>query len=112
MGITVRPDPEYIPSLCTLHHLSVAAFYATGSEQASSSASQKRQEGDVASGQLVFNNARRTRHTTREGDNRLGPNLYKIVGRKAGSLQNYGYSSAMKGADFIWDQLRNRAPFT
>jgi cytochrome c len=62
------------------------------------------QERDVASGQLVFNNACRTCHTTREGDNRLGPNLYKIVGRKAGSLQNYGYSSAMKGADFIWDE--------
>jgi cytochrome c len=25
-------------------------------------------------------------------------------GRKAGSLQNYGYSSAMKGADFVWDK--------
>ena len=62
------------------------------------------QERDVASGQLVFNNVCRTCHTTREGDNRLGPNLYKIVGRKAGSLQNYGYSSAMKGADFIWDE--------
>jgi cytochrome c len=62
------------------------------------------QERDVASGQLVFNNACRTCHTTKEGDNRLGPNLYKIVGRKAGSLQNYGYSSAMKGADFIWDE--------
>src|SRR5262245_6013232 len=22
----------------------------------------------------------------------------------AGSLQNYGYSSAMKGADFVWDK--------
>src|SRR5262245_34080315 len=30
--------------------------------------------------------------------------LYKIIGRKAGSLQNYGYSSAMKGADFVWDE--------
>jgi cytochrome c len=64
------------------------------------------QERDVASGQLVFNNACRTCHTTREGDNRLGPNLYKIVGRKAGSLQNYGYSSAMKGADFVWDEAK------
>jgi cytochrome c len=44
------------------------------------------QERDVASGQLIFNNACRTCHTTREGDNRLGPNLHKIVGRKAGSL--------------------------
>jgi cytochrome c len=55
-------------------------------------------------GQLAFNNACRTCHTIREGDNRLGPNLHKILGRKAGSLPNYGYSSAMKGADFVWDQ--------
>ena len=39
-----------------------------------------------------------------QGDNRLGPNLHNIIGRKAGSLQNYGYSSAMKGADFVWDK--------
>jgi cytochrome c len=55
-------------------------------------------------GQLAFNNACRTCHTTREGDNRLGPNLHKIVGRKAGSLPNYAYSSAMKGADLVWDK--------
>ena len=41
----------------------------------------------------------------KEGDNRLGPNLRdNIIGRKAGSLPNYGYSSAMKGADFVWDK--------
>jgi cytochrome c len=62
------------------------------------------QERDVASGQLMFNNVCRTCHTTREGDNRLGPNLYRIIGRKAGSVQDYGYSSAMKGADFVWDE--------
>src|SRR5262249_7997519 len=58
-------------------------------------------DADVAKGQLVFNNACRTCHTTKEGDNRLGPHLYKIVGRKAGSLPNYGYSNAMKSADFV-----------
>ena len=75
---------------------------------ASSSVAQKplRQDGDVESGQLVFNNACRTCHTTSKGDNRLGPHLYKIVGRKAGSLLNYGYSSAMKGADFVWDEAK------
>ena len=61
-------------------------------------------DADVAKGQLVFNNACRTCHTTKEGDNRLGPHLYKIVGRKAGSLPNYGYSNAMKSADFVWDE--------
>ena len=55
-------------------------------------------------GQLIFNNACRTCHTTKEGDNRLGPNLHNIIGRKAGSLPNFGYSSAMKGADFVWDK--------
>ena len=59
---------------------------------------------DTESGQQTFNNACRTCHTTKEGDNRLGPNLHNIIGRKAGSLENYGYSSAMKGADFVWDK--------
>src|SRR5262249_49735457 len=70
----------------------------------SPSLSQDRQGADVASGQLAFNNACRTCHSVKEGDNRLGPNLHKIVGRKAGSLANYGYSAAMKNADFVWDK--------
>ena len=59
---------------------------------------------EAASEQQVFNNACRTCHTIKEGDNRLGPNLYKVVGRKAGSLPDYNYSSAMKGAGFVWDE--------
>jgi cytochrome c len=63
-----------------------------------------RKGADIESGQLTFNNACRTCHTIKEGDNRLGPNLHNIIGRKAGSLPNYGYSSAMKNADFLWDK--------
>ena len=55
-------------------------------------------------GQRAFNNACRTCHMVREGDNRQGPNLHKIVGRKAGSLPGYAFSSALKGADFVWDE--------
>lgn len=55
-------------------------------------------------GQQAFNNSCRTCHMAREGDNRLGPSLYKIVGREAASLPDYPYSSAMKEADFIWDE--------
>ena len=39
----------------------------------SPSLSQDRQGADVASGQLAFNNACRTCHSVKEGDNRLGP---------------------------------------
>lgn len=56
--------------------------------------------------QQVFNNACRTCHSIREGDNRQGPNLFEIVGRKAGSLPNYAYSSAMKNAGFTWDEAK------
>jgi cytochrome c len=76
----------------------------TGGVQRSLQCDVERAGADAASGQLLFNNACRTCHTTKEGDNRLGPNLHNIIGRKAGSLPNFGYSSAMKGADFVWDK--------
>ena len=82
--------------VCTIS-LTLLGFPAAAQEAA-------RKGADTESGQLTFNNACRTCHTTKEGDNRLGPNLRKIIGRKAGSLANYGYSSAMKGADFVWDK--------
>ncbi|MFK4525520.1 cytochrome c [Bradyrhizobium japonicum] len=53
--------------------------------------------------QQAFNNSCRTCHSVKDGDNRLGPNLNKIVGRKAGSLPNYNYSPSMKDAGFVWD---------
>ena len=62
------------------------------------------EDADGTSGQLVFNNACRTCHSMREGDNRLGPHMRGIIGRKAGSVPNYSYSSAMKGANFVWDE--------
>lgn len=67
-----------------------------------SSLAQQPASDDAA--QQAFNNSCRTCHSMKEGDNRLGPNLNKIVGRKAGSLPNYNYSMSMKEAGFVWDQ--------
>ncbi|QOG16926.1 c-type cytochrome [Bradyrhizobium sp. SEMIA] len=69
---------------------------------APSSRAQQPAGGDAA--QQAFNNSCRTCHSVKEGDNRLGPNLNKIVGRKAGSLPDYNYSPSMKDAGFVWDQ--------
>jgi cytochrome c len=55
-------------------------------------------------GQLLFNNACRTCHTVKEDDNRLGPNLHGIIGRKSGALKNYGYSDSMAKSDLVWDK--------
>jgi cytochrome c len=84
----------------------VCAARLTLSTHSTASENLSAPDADVAAGKLAFNNACRTCHTTKEGDNRLGPHLYKIVGRKAGSLPDYGYSSAMKGADFVWDEAK------
>lgn len=72
---------------------------STGSQQLLS-------QGDVGSQQQLFNNACRTCHTIRAGDNRLGPNLYNVIGRKAGSLPDFNYSSAMRDAGFVWDEKK------
>ena len=86
--------------LLLISALSAAAFMLS----APSSLPQPSQGTEDVSGQQAFNNACRTCHMVKEGDNRLGPNLHRIVGRKAGSLPDYGFSSAMKEAGFVWDE--------
>jgi cytochrome c len=53
---------------------------------------------------MAFNNACRTCHSFKEGDNRLGPSLHGVVGRKAGTLEGFAFSSAMKSANIVWDE--------
>jgi cytochrome c len=77
--------------------LSLAAVLALVSEAALA-------QDPAGEAQLAFNNHCRTCHVTREGDNRLGPSLYHVIGRKAGSVPGFGYSSAMADADIVWDE--------
>jgi cytochrome c len=80
----------------------MAVSLASVAQEAKGPVAAQGTDGDT--GQQAFNNACRTCHMVREGDNRLGPNLHKVVGRKAGSLPNYPFSSAMKEAGFVWDE--------
>jgi len=70
----------------------------------SAPASLAQQPASDEAAQQAFNNSCRTCHSVKEGDNRLGPNLSKIVGRRAGSLPDYNYSPSMKDAGFVWDK--------
>jgi len=81
--------------------LSLAAVMAISADALGQDAAPK---SAAADSQLTFNNVCRTCHTLKEGDNRLGPNLHNIIGRKAGSVPDYGYSSAMKDGDLTWDK--------
>ena len=43
-------------------------------------------------------------HSLQEGKNKIGPSLYNLLGRKAGSVDGYKYSKAMKNSDVVWDE--------
>ena len=69
--------------------------------------------GDPAKGKGVFAAQCSMCHTDNKGGTTiLGPNLYGVVGRKAGTLPGYAYSSGMKAAGFVWttDQLKTYLP--
>ena len=54
-------------------------------------------------GKVAYNNACRTCHSFKPDDNRLGPTLHGIVGRKAGSIEGFAFSPSMKGSGITWD---------
>lgn len=55
-------------------------------------------------GQTAYNNACRTCHSLKPGDNRLGPTLHGVVGRKAGAVEGFAYSDSLKQSGIIWDE--------
>jgi len=53
--------------------------------------------------ELAFNDHCRECHSFVKDDNRLGPSLYGVVGRKAGTLPGYAFSDSLKGSGITWN---------
>ena len=58
---------------------------------------------DLVNGKKVFKKCAAC-HSLKEGKNKIGPSLYKLLGRKAGSVEGYKYSKAMKNSGVVWDE--------
>ena len=58
-------------------------------------------EGDVARGTSLFKRCSGC-HTASE-QNKVGPGLLGVVGRKAGTEAGYKYSGGMAKSDVVWD---------
>lgn len=58
---------------------------------------------DVAAGQAIFARCKICHTVEAGGRSGVGPNLHGIIGRKAGSLDGFTYSEAMKNSGITWD---------
>jgi len=56
-------------------------------------------------GATLFKQQCATCHTTNLNDpTRQGPSLFNIIGRRAGAMEGFHYSSGFAKADFAWDE--------
>ncbi len=60
------------------------------------------QAGDAAAGKIVFQRCAICHRVEKDGGNGLGPNLFGVVGRKAGTVAGFSYSAAMKASGITW----------
>lgn len=60
-------------------------------------------EGDIKKGKKVFKKCAAC-HTVKEGKHKLGPSLFGIFGRTAGSVEGVKYSDAMIASGIVWDE--------
>ena len=58
---------------------------------------------DADAGKKVFNQCRAC-HVLDKTTNRVGPHLGGLIGRKAGSVEGFSYSDAMKNSGITWDE--------
>ena len=58
--------------------------------------------GDAGNGATVFNRCAICHDKTKGGPNKIGPELFGVVGRKAGTYPGFSYSGAMQKAGFDW----------
>jgi cytochrome c len=66
-------------------------------------ATQARADGDPTNGAALFKQKCGLCHSSQAGQNKVGPSLAGVVGRKAGSIATYNYSDAMRHSGLTWD---------
>ena len=61
-------------------------------------------DGDPAAGRRIFTRCAACHLINASGNNTVGPNLYKIIGRKAGTVAKFEYKSKLKDSTIVWTE--------
>ena len=61
-------------------------------------------DGNAANGAKLLSRCTICHSVTKDGGNRVGPNLFGVVGRTAGTVAGYAYSPAMKNSGLVWSE--------
>lgn len=81
-----------------MHQLFVAlivfAFAAVGTGRSA--------RAEATAGERIFRTQCANCHSLTRGVSSVAPDLHGVVGRKAGSLEDFKYSADLKAADFTW----------
>ncbi|WP_234897137.1 c-type cytochrome [Sinorhizobium medicae] len=60
-------------------------------------------------GERLFRSRCGSCHGLNTGENRVGPHLFGVFGRAAGSVAGARYSNALRTSGFVWDEERLHA---
>ncbi|MBI3706152.1 MAG: cytochrome c family protein [Proteobacteria bacterium] len=60
-------------------------------------------DGDAAAGRSVFKKCA-VCHRLDAGKNFVGPSLFGVIGRPAGSIESFRYSPALKSSGIVWTE--------
>ena len=65
--------------------------------------------GDLGHGEKVFKKCTACHQIANDGKNMIGPNLWSVIGRTAGSVSNYKYSKAMiaYGKEWTFEEMNS-----
>jgi cytochrome c len=61
------------------------------------------QHPDLDNGEALSATCKSCHILEKGGGNAVGPNLYGVFGRKAGSLASFSYSPGLKASGIVWD---------
>jgi cytochrome c len=62
--------------------------------------------GNAANGATLFGRCEMCHANTKGAPNKIGPNLFGVVGRKAGTYPGFSYSAALKNSGIVWTDAK------